>query len=82
MVCASYSFCLTGPWVPKDREQLLCVCICPRETLMSASSFPPPDWRPAVMLGAIDCADMANQKICSDFGIIGYPTVKVKFPLG
>lgn len=28
------------------------------------------------MLGAIDCADMANQKICSDFGIIGYPTVK------
>ncbi|XP_066481980.1 sulfhydryl oxidase 1 [Tiliqua scincoides] len=34
------------------------------------------DWRPAVMLGVIDCADMANQKVCSDFGITGYPTLK------
>ncbi|XP_053102896.1 sulfhydryl oxidase 1 [Hemicordylus capensis] len=34
------------------------------------------DWRPAVMLGVIDCADMSNQKICSDFGITGYPTLK------
>ncbi|XP_054835709.1 sulfhydryl oxidase 1 [Eublepharis macularius] len=34
------------------------------------------DWRPAVMLGAIDCAEMTNQKICSEFKITGYPTLK------
>ncbi|KAJ6657385.1 hypothetical protein lerEdw1_002552 [Lerista edwardsae] len=42
----------------------------------ASSSFPPPDWRPALMLGVVDCADMANQKVCSDFGITGYPTLK------
>ncbi|KAJ7332202.1 hypothetical protein JRQ81_014382 [Phrynocephalus forsythii] len=34
------------------------------------------DWRPAVMLGVLDCAEKSNQKICSDFGITGYPTLK------
>uniref|UniRef100_A0A6J0TGW1 Sulfhydryl oxidase n=1 Tax=Pogona vitticeps TaxID=103695 RepID=A0A6J0TGW1_9SAUR len=34
------------------------------------------DWRPAVMLGVLDCAEKFNQKICSDFGITGYPTLK------
>nr|XP_056700672.1 sulfhydryl oxidase 1 [Euleptes europaea] len=34
------------------------------------------DWRPAVMLGVVDCAEMTNQKICSDFKITGYPTLK------
>ncbi|XP_077188335.1 sulfhydryl oxidase 1 [Paroedura picta] len=34
------------------------------------------DWRPAVMLGVIDCADTTNQKICSEFKITGYPTLK------
>uniref|UniRef100_A0A7N5JHL1 Sulfhydryl oxidase n=1 Tax=Ailuropoda melanoleuca TaxID=9646 RepID=A0A7N5JHL1_AILME len=34
------------------------------------------DWRPAVNLAVIDCADMTNQKVCSKFGIAGYPTVK------
>ncbi|XP_040465833.1 LOW QUALITY PROTEIN: sulfhydryl oxidase 1 [Falco naumanni] len=34
------------------------------------------EWRPAVMLAAIDCADEANQKVCADFGITGFPTLK------
>ncbi|CAI5776423.1 sulfhydryl oxidase 1 [Podarcis lilfordi] len=34
------------------------------------------DWRPAVTLGVLDCAEASNQKICSDFGITGYPTLK------
>ncbi|XP_061490236.1 sulfhydryl oxidase 1 [Rhineura floridana] len=34
------------------------------------------DWRPAVMLGVVDCAEMTSQKICSEFGITGYPTLK------
>ncbi|XP_010136533.1 PREDICTED: sulfhydryl oxidase 1-like, partial [Buceros rhinoceros silvestris] len=33
-------------------------------------------WRPAVMLAAIDCADEANQEVCIDFGITGFPTLK------
>ncbi|XP_042319500.1 sulfhydryl oxidase 1 [Sceloporus undulatus] len=34
------------------------------------------DWRPAVMLGVLDCAERSNQKICTEFGITGYPTLK------
>ncbi|XP_074763043.1 sulfhydryl oxidase 1 [Athene noctua] len=34
------------------------------------------EWRPAVMLAAIDCADEANQQVCNDFGITGFPTLK------
>ncbi|NWI62007.1 QSOX1 oxidase, partial [Todus mexicanus] len=34
------------------------------------------EWRPAVMLAAIDCADETNQQVCSDFGITGFPTLK------
>ncbi|NXH10010.1 QSOX1 oxidase, partial [Bucco capensis] len=34
------------------------------------------EWRPAVMLAAIDCADEANQQVCTDFGITGFPTLK------
>ncbi|NXU80285.1 QSOX1 oxidase, partial [Oreotrochilus melanogaster] len=34
------------------------------------------EWRPAVMLAAIDCADEANQQVCSEFGITGFPTLK------
>ncbi|XP_064310584.1 sulfhydryl oxidase 1 [Phalacrocorax carbo] len=34
------------------------------------------EWRPAVMLAAIDCADEANQQVCIDFGITGFPTLK------
>ncbi|NWQ83910.1 QSOX1 oxidase, partial [Columbina picui] len=34
------------------------------------------EWRPAVMLAALDCADEANQQVCSDFGITGFPTLK------
>uniref|UniRef100_A0A8C6JRV5 Sulfhydryl oxidase n=1 Tax=Melopsittacus undulatus TaxID=13146 RepID=A0A8C6JRV5_MELUD len=36
------------------------------------------EWRPAVMLAAIDCADEANQQVCADFGITGFPTLKVR----
>ncbi|OXB61189.1 hypothetical protein ASZ78_007175 [Callipepla squamata] len=34
------------------------------------------EWRPAVMLAALDCADEANQQVCADFGITGFPTLK------
>ncbi|XP_034568079.1 sulfhydryl oxidase 1 [Notolabrus celidotus] len=34
------------------------------------------EWKPAVDLVAIDCADRANMKVCTDFGITGYPTIK------
>lgn len=30
------------------------------------------------MLAAIDCADEANQQVCADFGITGFPTLKVR----
>lgn len=36
------------------------------------------EWRPAVILAAIDCADEDNQQVCSDFGITGFPTLKVR----
>ncbi|NXG30667.1 QSOX1 oxidase, partial [Dromaius novaehollandiae] len=34
------------------------------------------EWRPAVMIAALDCADEANQQVCADFGITGFPTLK------
>ncbi|KAM3876102.1 sulfhydryl oxidase 1 [Diretmus argenteus] len=34
------------------------------------------EWRPAVDLAAIDCAVEENRKICTGFGITGYPTIK------
>ncbi|NXD87036.1 QSOX1 oxidase, partial [Halcyon senegalensis] len=34
------------------------------------------EWRPAVILAAIDCADEDNQQVCADFGITGFPTLK------
>ncbi|NXJ77179.1 QSOX1 oxidase, partial [Trogon melanurus] len=34
------------------------------------------EWRPAVMLAAIDCADEDNQQVCNDFGITAFPTLK------
>ncbi|NXA42591.1 QSOX1 oxidase, partial [Eudromia elegans] len=34
------------------------------------------EWRPAVMIAALDCADEANQQVCTDFGITGFPTLK------
>lgn len=42
------------------------------------SSSVPTEWRPAVILAAIDCADEDNQQVCSDFGITGFPTMKVR----
>ncbi|XP_020780519.1 sulfhydryl oxidase 1 [Boleophthalmus pectinirostris] len=34
------------------------------------------EWKPAVDLSAIDCADESNRKVCTDYGIRGYPTLK------
>uniref|UniRef100_A0A9J8DAV8 Sulfhydryl oxidase n=1 Tax=Cyprinus carpio carpio TaxID=630221 RepID=A0A9J8DAV8_CYPCA len=34
------------------------------------------EWKPAVDLAAIDCADESNRKVCTNFGIIGYPSLK------
>ncbi|TFK06908.1 Sulfhydryl oxidase 1 [Platysternon megacephalum] len=34
------------------------------------------EWSPAVKLGVLDCADIANQKTCRKFGITGFPTLK------
>ncbi|XP_016146013.1 sulfhydryl oxidase 1-like [Sinocyclocheilus grahami] len=34
------------------------------------------EWKPAVDLAAIDCADESNRKVCTNFGITGYPALK------
>uniref|UniRef100_A0A8C0XFE4 Sulfhydryl oxidase n=1 Tax=Castor canadensis TaxID=51338 RepID=A0A8C0XFE4_CASCN len=35
------------------------------------------DWRPALNLAALDCADESNSAVCRDFNIPGFPTVRV-----
>ncbi|XP_044158326.1 sulfhydryl oxidase 1 [Bufo gargarizans] len=34
------------------------------------------DWRPAVYLTVLDCAEESNTKMCKDFGVQGFPTVQ------
>ncbi|KAM4548191.1 sulfhydryl oxidase 1 [Odontesthes bonariensis] len=34
------------------------------------------EWKPAVNLAAIDCASEENRKVCTDYSIKGYPTLK------
>ncbi|XP_006142438.3 sulfhydryl oxidase 1, partial [Tupaia chinensis] len=34
------------------------------------------DWRPALNLAALDCADESNSAVCRDFNIAGFPTVR------
>ncbi|CAH2311405.1 sulfhydryl oxidase 1 [Pelobates cultripes] len=34
------------------------------------------DWRPAVYLCVLDCAEESNSETCSEFGITGYPSMK------
>ncbi|XP_060933570.1 sulfhydryl oxidase 1 [Limanda limanda] len=34
------------------------------------------EWKPAVDLAAIDCAEPVNRKVCIDYSISGYPTIK------
>ncbi|XP_054443672.1 sulfhydryl oxidase 1 [Pteronotus mesoamericanus] len=34
------------------------------------------DWRPALSLAALDCADETNSAVCRDFNIPGFPTVR------
>lgn len=38
----------------------------------------PSDWRPALNVAALDCADETNSEICRDFDIPGFPTVRVR----
>uniref|UniRef100_A0A671PTB6 Sulfhydryl oxidase n=1 Tax=Sinocyclocheilus anshuiensis TaxID=1608454 RepID=A0A671PTB6_9TELE len=38
------------------------------------------EWKPAVDLAAIDCANESNRKVCTNFGITGFPSLKVFFP--
>ncbi|KAG9483098.1 hypothetical protein GDO78_009181, partial [Eleutherodactylus coqui] len=33
------------------------------------------DWRPAMYLGVLDCAQESNSKSCNEFGVLGYPTL-------
>lgn len=40
------------------------------------------DWRPALNLAALDCADETNSAVCRDFNIPGFPTVRVCAGLG
>ncbi|KTG31705.1 hypothetical protein cypCar_00010875 [Cyprinus carpio] len=39
------------------------------------------EWKPAVDLAAIDCADESNRKVCTNFGITGFPSLKVTLDL-
>ncbi|XP_035504014.2 sulfhydryl oxidase 1 [Scophthalmus maximus] len=34
------------------------------------------EWKPAVDLAAIDCATRENRKVCTSYGIRGFPTIK------
>uniref|UniRef100_A0A673M0B9 Sulfhydryl oxidase n=1 Tax=Sinocyclocheilus rhinocerous TaxID=307959 RepID=A0A673M0B9_9TELE len=34
------------------------------------------EWKPAVDLAAIDCANESNRKVCTNFGITGFPSLK------
>ncbi|XP_053326292.1 sulfhydryl oxidase 1-like [Spea bombifrons] len=34
------------------------------------------DWRPAVYLAVLDCAEESNRDTCNEFGVTGYPTVQ------
>ncbi|XP_045153916.1 sulfhydryl oxidase 1 [Echinops telfairi] len=34
------------------------------------------DWRPALHIAALDCADETNNAVCRDFNILGFPTVR------
>ncbi|XP_051041966.1 sulfhydryl oxidase 1 [Phodopus roborovskii] len=34
------------------------------------------DWRPALNLAVLDCADETNTAVCRDFNIAGFPTVR------
>lgn len=38
-------------------------------------------WKNVVTAAAINCADVVNQKICSDEGIIGYPMILVRISI-
>lgn len=36
------------------------------------------DWRPALNLAVLDCADEMNSAVCREFSIAGFPTVRVR----
>nr|BAE37202.1 unnamed protein product [Mus musculus] len=35
------------------------------------------DWRPALNLAVLDCAEETNSAVCREFNIAGFPTVRV-----
>lgn len=44
---------------------------------LSSVSFVLSDWRPALNLAALDCAEETNNAVCREFDIPGFPTVRV-----
>lgn len=58
-----------GWGVHRHRRQLL---------LLTSRFFVCSDWRPALNLAALDCADETNNAVCRDFNILGFPTVRVR----
>ena len=36
------------------------------------------EWGNVLKVGAIDCSSSENTDICREFGVMGYPTVKVR----
>lgn len=45
--------------------------------LLTGVIFVLSDWRPALNLAVLDCADETNSDVCRDFNIAGFPTVRV-----
>lgn len=74
-VCVVFMNCLTGlpytalrPDVRQFAKYLLWL------SLFDVCSS---EWKPAVDLAAIDCATRENRKVCTSYGIRGFPTIKV-----
>lgn len=58
-----------------NRQQLIFAVA----VFLSLSDVCSSEWKPAVDLAAVDCAAEVNSKICTGFGITGYPTIKVLY---
>ena len=58
-----------GFWIEDNRRcQLL---------LLTGAIFIFSDWRPALNLAVLDCAEETNSAVCREFNIAGFPTVRV-----
>lgn len=58
-----------GSWMEEQQKAKL--------LLLTGIIFVLSDWRPALNLAVLDCADEANTAVCRDFDILGFPTVRV-----